>query len=194
MTVAGGQRAASPCINSNKRGSWPTGHLVRTFGRNRAGEDAFFGMTSGDRRATAGPCPSMASAKDFRPKKSAACPRTDGRCARSLEEATADRPCHAQAFYNNRLTCQASIAMASHETAASPRAQPGDCTIINQITRPKAASPKLPSAAPTASSAAASLPRRAPGRPAFSLRSRTCFSINVALAGKMRERRETGHQ
>ena len=56
---------------------------------------------------------------------------------------------------------------------------------MSQITRPKAASPKLPSAAPAASSAAASLPRRAPGKPAFSLRSRTCFSISVALAGKI---------
>jgi hypothetical protein len=57
-----------------------------------------------------------------------------------------------------------------------------ETAIINRITRPKAASPKLPSATPTASSAAASLPRRVPGRPAFSLRSRTCFWINVALA------------
>src|SRR5215467_12147306 len=89
-------------------------------------------------------------------------------------------------FYSPRRTCHASIATASHATAARTRAQAGDATIINQITSPKAASPKLPSAAPAASSAAASLPRRAPKKPAFSLRSRTCFSIKVALAGQDR--------
>ena len=89
------------------------------------------------------------------------------------------------ALYSHRRTCHPSTATASHDAAARTRAQGGDCTIISQITRPKAANPKLPSAAPAASSAAASLPRRAPGRPAFSLRSRTCFSIKVALAGKI---------
>jgi hypothetical protein len=38
----------------------------------------------------------MASAKGLRPKKSAACRRTSGRCARSEEEAVNDPPCDAQ--------------------------------------------------------------------------------------------------
>jgi hypothetical protein len=45
--------------------------------------------------------------------------------------------------------------------------QTGHRTIVSQITRPKATSPKLPSTTPAASSVAASLPRRAPGRSAF---------------------------
>ena len=55
----------------------------------------------------------------------------------------------------------------------------------SQIAVPKARSPKLPRAAPAASRAAASLPRRAPRSPAFSLRWRSCFSMSVALAQKI---------
>jgi hypothetical protein len=120
-------------------------------------------------------------------------PTTGGRCARSGEEAVADRPYHAQP-YSHRRTCHASTATASHEAAARTGAQAGDCTIISQITRPKAASPKLPSAAPAASSAAASLPRRAPGRPASCLRSRTCFRSMSRLQERSWERQETGRQ
>jgi hypothetical protein len=90
----------------------------------------------------------------------------------------------------HRHACHASTATASHEAAARTRAQAGDCTIISQITRPKAASPKLPSAAPAASRAAASLPRRAPGRPASSLRSRTCFFDQCRACGKDRGKGE----
>jgi len=110
------------------------------------------------------------------------CSSTPSPCHRRVRKANTHR---SLGLHSHRRTCHVSTATASHEAAARTRAQAGDCTIIDQTMRPKAASPKLPSAAPAASSAAASLPRRAPGRPASSLRSRTCFSINVALAGKI---------
>ena len=109
-----------------------------------------------------------------------------GRCARSAEEATPDHPCHAQPS-----TAIASPPMrARRRRATKDRGEyegPDRRLYDHQPDqgRPKAASPKLPSAAPAASSTTASMPRRAPGRPAFSLRSRTCFSIRVALAGKI---------
>ena len=71
-------------------------HLVWTLGRNEAGKNSSFGMTVRAPPRRARPCPSMASAMDLRPKKSAAYPRTGGRCALSGDEATADRPCHAR--------------------------------------------------------------------------------------------------
>ena len=49
----------------------------------------------------------------------------------------------------------------------------------------KASMPTEPSPAPTASSAAASCPRRLPASPAARLRRISCFSISVALAQKM---------
>ena len=65
-------------------------------------------------------------------------------------------------------------------------------TIISQITRPKAASPKLPSAAPTASSAAAFLcaAPRSPADPLSPCVPGHAFSINVPLAGKDRGKGE----
>src|SRR3984957_13730526 len=53
---------------------------------------------------------------------------------------------------------------------------------------PRAPSPRARSptgARENARTTASVAPRRATGRPAFSLRSRTCFSIKVALAGKI---------
>ena len=88
-------------------------------------------------------------------------------------------------LHSHRRTCHASTATPSHKADARRSAPAGDRTIINQMTRPKATRPRLPSAAPAASSAAASLPRRFPVRPALSFRSLTCFSIKVALAGKI---------
>ena len=80
---------------------------------------------------------------------------------------------------------QASTATASHATVARTRAQEGDRSISSQITKANAASPSFRVSAPAASSAAASLPRRTPDRPRLLLAFRTCFSISVALAGKI---------
>ena len=57
--------------------------------------------------------------------------------------------------------------------------------INHQQTPAKATRPMLPMAAPKASSAAASVPRRPPFMPFFCFLFRSCFSIKVALAGNM---------
>jgi hypothetical protein len=72
-------------------------HVVGTLGRTEAGENRSVGMMVRKRRRDRqDPCPSMASARDLRPKRSAAYPRRDGRCVPSGEEAVDNRPCHAQ--------------------------------------------------------------------------------------------------
>ena len=77
---------------------------------------------------------------------------------------------------SRRRTIHASNATASQAAVARKSAKDGERPISSQIIAANAASPKLPSVAPTASSAAASLPRRAPARPAFSFRSRPCYT------------------
>ncbi len=54
-----------------------------------------------------------------------------------------------------------------------------------QTSRAKTKSPLLPIAAPAASILAASLPRCVPRNPSFSFFCFSCFSISVALAGKI---------
>jgi hypothetical protein len=54
-----------------------------------------------------------------------------------------------------------------------------------QTNRAKTDSPMLPIAEPAASILAASRPRCVPSRPSFSFFCLSCFSISVALAGKM---------
>jgi len=79
----------------------------------------------------------------------------------------------------------AETATPNHAAMARTSAREEDLSIKSQTMQPKAASPILPSVAPAASSAAASFPRRAPAKPARCLCSRACFSIRVALAGKI---------
>ena len=75
-------------------------------------------------------------------------------------------------------------AVSKRETARSPA----------RSREPKAANPKLPSTAPAASSAAASLPRRAQEEPPFlSCRDHVCRSKSH-LRGRSRERQEIGRQ
>jgi hypothetical protein len=58
-------------------------HLDWTLGRNGAGKNSSLGMAVRERRHDwQDPVHPLASAKDLRPKKSAACRRTGGRCAR----------------------------------------------------------------------------------------------------------------
>jgi len=138
------------------------------------GKSRSFGMKVRERRRLARPCPSMASAKDLRPKKSAACRRTGGRCARSGKGAIADRPCRAHPSTSHRLTCHQGPRRRA-TTRPQGREPTGGLHDHQPDHETEAANPKLPSTAPAASSAAASLPRRALGRPAFSLRSDMLF-------------------
>jgi hypothetical protein len=78
------------------------------------------------------------------------------------------------------------IATASHTASAVTRIA---AALWNgssfQTSRPKVARARAPIAAPRASSAAASRPRIVRGIPAQRFRSRSCFSIRVALEEKM---------
>ena len=125
-------------------------------GRNEAGKNSSFGMTVRERRHD-GQDPvhpwrrPRPSAEKMPPYPHAAAGMLGSRLG---EEATADRPCHA------RLSTTTAANLPCERRDGEPRnrredeGQAEDCTIISQITRPKAASSKLPSAALTASSAA----------------------------------------
>jgi hypothetical protein len=71
------------------------------------------------------------------------------------------------------------LAVAIESTKATPDRQQFHTTIAKHM------SPTLPSAAPYASSPAACLPRLVLSIPAFCFFCRSCFSMSVALAGKI---------
>jgi hypothetical protein len=97
-----------------------------------------------------------------------------------------NRVCGSECIRRNpRRIHQAATATKAQAAVAPKKAMATWVGTTSQITAPNAASPKLPRAAPAASSAAASLPRWVPRSPAFSLRWRSCFSTRVALAGKI---------
>lgn len=80
---------------------------------------------------------------------------------------------------------QAVMATMFHANIASPSVTNDGVVTTCQTVRAKAAMPVLPNAAPKASRAAASSPRRAPRSCLASFRLRSCFSINVELAQKI---------
>jgi hypothetical protein len=105
-----------------------------------------------------------------RPKKSAAYPRTGGRCARSGEEATADRPSYVQPS----TAVAAAAIRAPRRRATKPQRGRGPGRTPHDHQPDHEDESREPE---TSEHRSGGIERRAPGRPAFSLRSRTCFSI-----------------
>jgi hypothetical protein len=101
-----------------------------------------------------------------------------------ISSAVHSRCRHRHAHIHRRIDHK-NIETANQAAEPATKASHAERGASSQMAPPKARSPKLPRAAPAASSAAASLPRRAPRSPTFSLRSRSCFSMSVALALKI---------
>jgi hypothetical protein len=88
-------------------------------------------------------------------------------------------------FADLDLSRQSKTDVMSHAAEARARETTLPLEARDHTTKPNAPSPTLPKPAPAASRAAASVPRRSPSSPAWRFRSRSCFSISVALAQKI---------
>ena len=84
-----------------------------------------------------------------------------------------------------RLAYQAATETASQAIDAPAKATRTLLSSVSQKTAANESMPSAPSAAPTASRAAACCPRRSPAKPASRFFRISCFSISVALAQKM---------